>query len=646
MVRLLIVALCLACFPATGYGALDPAAQTPYQLQVVLQLADHPLLTKVFENRLRREIRDGVQAGLGDLGRVEVLLPRDLETRRASGPEFSVEQTRSLWQQVQSRGLQQGLDGGKGISEVKSHFILVDFVEGAYEIQSRQWDGMTGLASPLVRKVVVADRELVARTAAQQIELDFGVVGTVQEGSLGPDLYVALQAGELGDGPRLWVHKGDVFAVSRVRQDTTSRWGERVDWTLLWAIAEPEHGRCRCRLLNRYDAPLGPGPSVQGYRCLKLGVVEGPVQLRIVDDKTLNPLASLRVVVSAHQFGSKGDEEGSTNAEGFIRTLKPYPGIALVQVFNGTTFRARAPVEIVGERITTLPIGIDAGDERRGQFSRARNSCLGRLNERLLASGELFKELLQLNTNKSREAALQVAQNGVKDLQSVVAAFQAELAGLRSQAREAGDDPAKKLADCDEALEQLRANETQLQHYVSDLVGVLKQENDPRRIRIKEMLAKARLHEGEAEFDLAIELYEKVLQEAGNQPALNEYADKLRQLKSNWELKGEDHRRVRDFFYKVWPGLDSAAKLKARMVEAKNGLEVLRAKGDRLTPLMLLKVNIAHANRLSKRLEALGSAGEGEDREESQTILEVKDELKKLTRDASEFIRHPNAPPA
>src|SRR5581483_6120008 len=53
--------------------AAQPEAHTPYHLQVVLHVAKHRLLTDVFRDRVERELRDGLQASLGELARVEVV---------------------------------------------------------------------------------------------------------------------------------------------------------------------------------------------------------------------------------------------------------------------------------------------------------------------------------------------------------------------------------------------------------------------------------------------------------------------------------------------------------------------------------------------------------------------------------------------
>ena len=56
---------------------------------------------------------------------------------------------------------------------MKIHFVLIDFVHGQYEISARQYDGTTGLASPVVRQAQTGDRLLVAREAALLVYRDF-----------------------------------------------------------------------------------------------------------------------------------------------------------------------------------------------------------------------------------------------------------------------------------------------------------------------------------------------------------------------------------------------------------------------------------------------------------------------------------------
>ena len=52
---------------APAQSGLDPETGVPYQLQVVLHVAEHRLLTPTFQDMVERELRDSLQAALGDL---------------------------------------------------------------------------------------------------------------------------------------------------------------------------------------------------------------------------------------------------------------------------------------------------------------------------------------------------------------------------------------------------------------------------------------------------------------------------------------------------------------------------------------------------------------------------------------------------
>src|SRR5207245_207055 len=99
-----------------------------------------------------------------------------------------------------------------------THFVFVNFVAGQYEIQARQHDGLTGQASPVIRRARTSDREFVARTAALLIGQDFGVVGTVtQKLQAQPEtVRVVLKGSSLGTPSEGWVKKGDVFNLVQI----------------------------------------------------------------------------------------------------------------------------------------------------------------------------------------------------------------------------------------------------------------------------------------------------------------------------------------------------------------------------------------------------------------------------------------------
>src|SRR3954452_5901917 len=81
---LLAVAPLLLLAPSAR-AALDPELKTPYQLQVVLDVAEHRSLTPTFRRQLADELRDHRRLTYGALARVEVVhahkLLNDVRTR-------------------------------------------------------------------------------------------------------------------------------------------------------------------------------------------------------------------------------------------------------------------------------------------------------------------------------------------------------------------------------------------------------------------------------------------------------------------------------------------------------------------------------------------------------------------------------------
>src|SRR5207244_11432550 len=112
-----------------------------------------------------------------------------------------------LLKEIETKGLQAALEGWKEVGPRKTHFVLIDFKNGEYEIQAGQHDGLTGLASPVARRARTPDRQFVAHTAALMIDRDFGLVGTLDANARGPEVHVILKAGGLGIPMEQWLKK-------------------------------------------------------------------------------------------------------------------------------------------------------------------------------------------------------------------------------------------------------------------------------------------------------------------------------------------------------------------------------------------------------------------------------------------------------
>src|SRR6266545_3040891 len=273
-VLLVAFGLCLA-LPGGARAALDPELKTPYQLQVVLHVAEHRLLTPIFQEQLARELGEHLQQTYGALARVEVV------------------RGHKRLNDIRSRGLQ-ALDNWEELSNLKTHFVLIDYLDGQYRIRARQHDGLTGLASPVIRTAATGERRLVARIAAEQIDRDFGLTGTVV-GVRGRDVEVAIKGGGLGVSLGRWIKHGEVFAIARLTEEAGQVRRTHLKWALLQVTEEPRDGVCRCKLYYRLEGDdLGQRAGVLGHRCLKLTTIRGPVRLRLTD-KSGSFLNSLRV---------------------------------------------------------------------------------------------------------------------------------------------------------------------------------------------------------------------------------------------------------------------------------------------------------------------------------------------------------------
>src|SRR5262249_6213789 len=151
----------LFLFSLPARASLDPEMTKPYRLQIVLQIASNRVFTPLFQEQLQRDVQDQLKLYFGALARIEV-------TR-----------THPVLLDIETKGGDLALEGWESLSEATTHFVLLDYVAGTYQIQSRFHDGMTGQAGALTQRARTNDRTAVASTVARMIESSFSPVGTV-----------------------------------------------------------------------------------------------------------------------------------------------------------------------------------------------------------------------------------------------------------------------------------------------------------------------------------------------------------------------------------------------------------------------------------------------------------------------------------
>jgi hypothetical protein len=629
--------LCLA--RGVGRARADVDAQTPCRFRVVVFFGEQRVLTPFFRADVVRQIGNSYQAALGSLAEVQVA---DAQTLKGAGGDPSWAEAARLAERVEKLGFDKAFADWHQISDQKTHFVSVQFDGSRYELRTRQYDGATGLASPLTRRAQTVDRELVARIACLMMRTDFGLVGAFDPHGKSGEMRVTFAGGVLGGPLDRWVHKGDVFAVSQVRQAGRDRQGVRVPWVLLQSMEEPADGECRCRVLSRYTPAFVDDASVVAYRCIRLGTASAPLRLQFVNEATAEPVPYLQVRVSAQNVGGSGQEEASTNADGVMHTTRPYPGLAFVEVLRGGARLAQVPVEVIEDLTVVCPVGLAPGDDERGRLALALRHLVQRADESLLRVFEVMQHLSGQKGDAAREEALGKARAGLADLHAEIGSLRFELAAIRTRAGQAISGMGALLGPADDRMSQLRAREEQLSGFVASLEKALKEENDPKRRELREKAARAQLLEDDAEFERAIQLYAEVVKEAGeiakdpaSQAAVKEYARRLDVLRRDWAVKNDEHKKARDFVYSQWPAFATAEQLKAHLSETRQAFDVLKKNNDRLTPLRLLRANTAHATRLAKRLNEIAASGTTDERKEG---IAVQEELDKLTKDVTAYL--------
>jgi hypothetical protein len=588
---------------------LDPGLTTPYHLRVVLHIADNRFLTPIFQEQVERELRDHLQLSYGTLARVEVA------------------RSHPLLREVLAKGLQQTLDGWEELSGSKTHFVLLDYVNGRYELRARQHDGRTGLNSPLVRRDDTTDRRLVAQQAARLVDRDFGLVGTVIKTGT-EEVHVALQGGGLGVPLGPWLQPGEVFAIARISQQAGKARADRIPWALLQVIDPPRDGVCRCRFYHRFqEDKLSGGKGVLGYRCLKVATIKASLRLSVIDDKSFQPLDGVQVHVS-RELDSK-PRELTTDRDGLASsTPDEFKHVAFVRIIKEGT-RAKFAVEIVDDRpvVCRLRLGDDA--ESLEALEYRKDLWVRRIYDELRLASDRFLELNELLLAKSLESALASAREGLKHIDDERDALKLERGLLQRQAPRRLD-----LREGEQRLAELGSRRQELQGFIGRLEAALKEEQSDRTRELRKLLARAGLLETEAEFAQALVLYARFLKESPGQPKVQSHVD---QLKRDWAVKSPEHAAAREFIYKTWPQLEVNG-LKAGLPEAKKAFDVCRKNGDALTPRKLLRANIVHGANLKKRQDVLKRQDTDDNRAEWKTIGQVVEALRKLHAEVAAFV--------
>lgn len=608
-----IALLVLLGAAAPAHAVLDAEANKPYQLQVVLHVADNRALTPLFQQELERALGDQLRQAFGALAEVQVV------------------RTHRLLPEIAARGLQQALDGLEQLDDRQTHFVLLDLTGGQYRLQSRAYDGMTGQASAVVRRVETGDRALVPILAARLVEQSFAPVGTVTTVTRAGktiDVRLTLKGGERGVPMSRWVKPGDVFAVSRVVMQGKDRRASRIAWALLEVRESLPGGVCHCRYWRRFvEDDLRDLPGVLGYRALKLATTQEPVRLRVLDEETQQPLDGTPVQVS--RPGGKDTVELTTNRDGLAVTRTPFANLAIVHLPRAG---ASLPVALVPGQTAVCRVRVKGGSEALAALEYRRDAWLRRIYDDVAMVGERARAMGEI-LNKSLPAAEAAAREGLKSFDEELAQLMREHAELKQLAQEHKLPAARfDLREGEQRLDELRRRREKVTAFIDRVAQAIKEGEE--NIALSQQLERARLLEAQAEFAQAIIVYEKVL---AARPKETKVRDHLDELKRDWALHGDKHAAARAFVYDTWPKLDVTG-LKQNLPVARQTLETLKSAGDPLTAEKMRQANAIHVAALAKEVDRLKRNYSVDNANRAKAIAETAAGLSQLHAEITAFI--------
>jgi len=592
----------------------------PYNLHIVVHVAENRLLTEVFRKRIERELRDGFQAALGDMGRVTVTHEHPRLT------------------EVLEHGLR-FLDSWRDRDDQKTHFVLIDYTGEHYEIQARQYDGTISWPSPVVRRARTRDRDFVAKAAALLIKQDFGILGTVRtepEG-LKEQVQIELRGGGLGDLTH-WVKKDDVFALAPPQGGTMAA----LKWSLLKVEQAPAQdardGLCVCRFFHRYDVP-----SIRGFRCLKLGTVQAPLRIRWLQrmpNGRLKPLDQ-RLTVDIRRYGFDGEEttklQMRSELDGILETVSRKDGVfnqvAFVRVVDGLgDSHPQVPIALVDDQ--PVLIEVTAPAHSNTLFAVRLASWKNRVVESVQRQAQLFKRLeILLADPKNRSEIIEVATSGLNHAKKDRIRLMEERKNLFEEAKKYKED--LKISTEDQHLQNLEKYEHALEQFLSKQKEIEATENDPQRKKWLSDIENAKLFEKEWEYGKAIAIYERVQAEGYHDDKLSEHLEKLHKL---WDPRDDKHKEAREFIYHIWPTLDNT-RLQEYISKAQEAFQKCKEVGDSISIQKLLQATLAHADRLAKSLAELYPDLAVADEREAQQLKKISEPIIKLVTEIQDYLK-------
>ncbi len=628
---------------------LDPEPKTPYVWRVVLHAPPHPAVGPEIRRQIERDVQAALQPVLGSLGIVECI---DL----ARWPRDRWE---SLWQQFEDKGFAAIVPGGE-LSGVKTHFVRLDYANGLYRLRAQQYDGFTGLTSPL-RQWQTRSPEELGRGLSLILERDFGPVGTVQTSPLGPEnVRIVLRGNQLGSYQR-WVREGDIFVVAQVfRTDRPApplrtATGRIIQpaapaaaslsatpraYTVLRVIQVRDDGQLDAVVLSAYQTAL-PAGRAAGYRCMKLGTTTAPLRIRLAGSDGTAPRLAGQVLVRALENGFQGNytpQDTFDFRDGLFHSPRPYAHLACVTISLGPGAGTQFPVPIVDEQTVTLPFETDPKRIEAATLLRTAASLATRVTDARHAQSICFEAVSKLIQREKNVEALARAKAGYQAAAATAQSIDEELARLR-EATDKLPELRRFVPAVEAQLAALRKANADLAGHIKTLEQVVALENDPkmlaRDVQIKSLVARLELLLARGEVEEALNVFDQLLTLKPDHAEFRARRDKLQQ---EWKPKNETHAKARDYLLRTWPGIAAVTDHKAALPPLGSAIDTCIQHGDHYTLRRLQQHFQAALARLQQQLETL-DVNSDSDRKTAEDIQSIVDALRNLEKRILEFIQ-------
>ncbi len=643
------------------FAQLDPEPKQPYQWRVVLSVKSHPLLTPDFRDRLKRDVLAALQPGLGNLGAVEVIDLTDLAR----------DKWEPLWEQFDSKGFA-ALDAPRDLSGAKTHFLKVEYRDGKIHAESRQYDGFTGLSSPLVRTQSTRAPELVGRTAGLMLDRDFGLVGTVEAIPGKTDEVKVLVRGAGLGSAKDFVQAGDIFTVAAVRK--TNRAAPVVlrtatgkiippppgsvplpgltstprDFTLLKVTDVGADGALRCAVLTRYEKAMPTTGGIVGYRAMKLGTVKAAVAVRLVgSDGTVYKTASAVNVRASDTGFVAGTVVDAKDVCKFhaptaqFRTDGPLSNVACITVARELSKAKQFPVPILSSDPITLPYDTNPETERRADFERAVLKAASDAADARLAQSVCFEAVADLIKKQKNADALARAKGGFDAADAYGKSLTDEVVRLREEAKtvQKAEGLDAILNRTEQNLVVLKVSNEQLGKHRDLIEAVVKRENDPtfdaKELQAEEINERIKSLLARGDVDEALAAYDQLFALLPGDAVVKRRKD---ELAAEWKVKDDAHQKARDYLLKTWPAVATIQDFEESTTRVRDAVAVCKRHGDKLTLRKLLTVFSTAIVKLNDLVAPLDPASEA-DRKLFKAAETAGREMAKIEEDLRAFVK-------